>query len=146
MSGIPPVQADVELTVPFHDVDLLAIAWHGHYCKYLEIARCALLDTIDYGYMAMLDSGFVWPIIDLQLRFIHPARFGQRIRVHAELAEYEYRMKIKYRVSDLETGEALAKGHTIQVAVNADTGEMCYSSPDIFLLKLGIKPHASSPA
>ncbi len=134
MSKIPSVQADVELTVPFHDVDIL------------EIARCAMLDTINYGYMAMRHTGFFWPIIDLQLRFIRPARFGQRIRVHAELVEYEYRMKIKYGVFDLETGEALARGHTIQVAVNASTGEMCYSSPDILLLKLGIKPHASNPA
>lgn len=133
------IRAEVELTVPFHDVDLLQIAWHGHYCKYLEIARCALLDQIGYGYMAMKDSGYVWPIVDLQLRFIRPARFGQRIRVAAELVEHEYRMKIKYLLSDAETGAVLAKGHTIQAAVDASTGEMSYASPAVFLEKLGIK-------
>lgn len=133
------IRAEVELTVPFHDIDMLQIAWHGHYCKYLEIARCALLEQIDYGYLVMKETGYVWPIVDLQLRFVRPARFGQRIRVAAELAEHEYRMKIKYRICDAETGGLLAKGHTIQAAVDATTGEMSYASPPVFLEKLGIK-------
>jgi acyl-CoA thioester hydrolase len=136
------IRAEVELTVPFFDIDLLGIAWHGHYCKYLEIARCAMLDKIDYGYMAMKASGYVWPIVDLQLRFVRPARFEQRIIATAELVEYEYRMKIKYRIADAETGEILAKGHTIQAAVDAVSGEMCYASPPVFLEKLGIKTDA----
>lgn len=36
--------AEVEMTVPFHDVDMMEVAWHGHYVKYFELARCALLD------------------------------------------------------------------------------------------------------
>lgn len=133
------IRAEVELTVPFHDVDILQIAWHGHYCKYLEIARCAMLDKIGYGYLSMKESGYVWPIVDLRLRFVRPARFGQRVRVSAELVEYEYRMKIKYLLSDAETGAVLAKGHTVQAAVDAGTGEMSYASPAVFLEKLGVK-------
>ncbi len=133
------IRAEVELTVPFHDVDMLGIAWHGHYCKYLEIARCAMLDKIDYNYMVMKDTGYVWPIVDLQLRFVRPAKFGQRIRVAAELVEWEYRMKIKYLIADVETGEQLAKGHSIQAAVDATTGEMSYASPAVFLQRLGSK-------
>jgi acyl-CoA thioester hydrolase len=126
--------------VPFHDIDLLNIAWHGHYCKYIEIARCAMLDKIDYGYMAMKDTGYVWPIVDLQLRYVRPAQFEQRIRVSAELVEWEYRMKIKYVVADAETGEVLAKGHTVQAAIDVVNREMSYASPAVFLEKLGIKP------
>ncbi len=136
------IRAEVELTVPFHDIDMLEIAWHGHYCKYLEIARCAMLEKIDYGYQVMKVTGFVWPIVDLQLRFVRPAKFDQRIRVSAELVEWEYRMKIKYRVFDAETGEVLAKAQTIQAAVDAATGEMSYVSPDVFLHRLGIKTDA----
>lgn len=138
------IRAEVELTVPFFDIDLLGIAWHGHYCKYIEIARCAMLDTIDYGYMVMKATDYVWPIVDMQLRFVRPAKFEQRIRVSAELVEWEYRMKIKYLIADAETGEVLAKGHTIQAAVNVASGEMSYASPAIFLEKLGLKPDVGS--
>ncbi len=136
------IRAEVELTVPFFDIDMLGIAWHGHYCKYFEIARCAMLDSIGYGYMEMKATGYVWPIVDMQLRFVRPAKFEQRIRVSAELVEWEYRMKIKYRVADAESGEVLAKGHTIQAAVQTADGEMSYASPAVFLEKLGIKPDA----
>lgn len=139
MSEKPLVAAEVELTVPFHDVDMLEIAWHGHFSRYFEIARCALLDKIDYDYMTMRGTGYVWPIIELHQRFVKPARFGQRIRVLAELTEYEYRMKIRYRVCDAETGAVLVKGHTLQVAVDACSGEMCYASPAVFLEKLGVR-------
>ena len=37
------IHIDVEMQVPFFDVDMLEIVWHGHYVKYLEVARCALL-------------------------------------------------------------------------------------------------------
>jgi acyl-CoA thioester hydrolase len=133
------IAAEIELIVPFHDIDMLGIAWHGHFCKYLEIARCEMLDQIDYGYMAMKATGYVWPIVDLQLRFVQPARFGQRIKVTAKLVEWEYRMKIKYQIADVETGIVMAKGHTIQAAVDTVSGEMSYASPEVFLKRLESK-------
>ena len=36
--------AEVDITVEFFDVDSLQVVWHGNYLKYMERARCALLD------------------------------------------------------------------------------------------------------
>jgi acyl-CoA thioester hydrolase len=33
------LHAEVEVVVPFFDVDSMDVVWHGHYVKYLEIAR-----------------------------------------------------------------------------------------------------------
>ena len=63
-------EATVAITVPFHDVDSIGVAWHGHYAKYFEIARCALLDSFGYGYDAMRESGFSWPVIDMRIRYV----------------------------------------------------------------------------
>ena len=41
------LQHSVEIEIPFHDVDMMEVAWHGHYVKYFEIARCALLDQFE---------------------------------------------------------------------------------------------------
>ena len=131
-------QTEVAVVIPFHDVDLMGVAWHGHYAKYFEIARCALLDQISYNYQEMKDSGFAWPIIEMKLRYAKPARFGQRVMVRARLVEYELRLKIDYVITDAESGERLTKGHTIQVAVNAQAEELLLSSPAILYEKLGI--------
>ena len=131
-------QAEVSLTIPFHDVDMLGVAWHGHYAKYFEIARCALLEQVDYGYDAMHASGYMWPVIDMRIRYIKPTRFGQRVIVRATLREWENRMLIDYLVSDANAGHRLTKGTTSQVAVEIATGEMCFVSPPILFERLGM--------
>lgn len=133
------LEATVTVDVPFHDVDLMAITWHGHYVKYFEIARCALLDKINYNYEAMRDSGYGWPVIDLRIRYAKPARFGQKLCVKASLSEWENRLKIDYLITDAASGQRLTKGYTVQVGVNIENGEMCFASPDILFEKLGLK-------
>jgi len=131
-------QASVDIEIPFHDVDMMAVVWHGHYCKYFEIARCALLDQFDYNYLQMRDSGYFWPLIDLRLRFVKPARFGQTVSVQATLAEWENRLKIDYLLTDKLSGTRLCKGYSIQVAVDAQSGEMRFESPPVLFDKLGV--------
>ena len=129
--------AEVVIQIPFHDVDLVGIVWHGHYAKYFEIARCALLESFDYNYDRMMASGYGWPVIDLRLRYVKPAQFGQKIRVRATLLEWENRLRIEYLVSDDASGERLTKGESVQVAVNIVTREMCMVSPDVIFERLG---------
>jgi acyl-CoA thioester hydrolase len=131
--------AQVAITVPFHDVDSIGAAWHGHYAKYFEIARCELLDSFGYGYDAMRDSGYMWPIIDLHVRYVKPLRFNQRILVKATLREWESRMLIDYLLTDEATGTRLTKGRTSQVAVDMKTGEMCFVSPSVVFERLGVE-------
>ena len=132
--------AEVTVEVPFHDVDMMGVAWHGHYAKYCEIARCALLDTFAYNYREMEESGFSWPVIELKLRYAHPARMGQKIRIKATLREVELHLKIEYLITDAESGSRLSKGHTIMVPVDLETEKMLFGSPPILYEKLGIDP------
>jgi len=124
---------EIDLVVPFFDVDSLEVVWHGHYVKYLEVARCALLEDIGHDYVRMKDTGYAWPIIDLQVRYARAARFGQRLRVRAELVEWENRLKIHYTLSDAASGERLTRASTIQVAVRLADGEMQLVSPRVFI-------------
>jgi acyl-CoA thioester hydrolase len=133
-------EAEVEIEIPFHDVDVMGVAWHGHYVKYLEIARCALLDKIDYNYPQMRDSGYAWPIIDVRIRYPQPLYFQQKVRVMAKLDEWENRLKVSYEIRDVKTGKRLTRGYTVQVAMDMKTGEMMFASPDILFQKLGITP------
>ena len=123
---------DTEIVVPFFDVDSMHVVWHGHYVKYLEVARCALLDRIGHNYDAMVASGYAWPVIDLQLRYVRGAVFGQKLNVRANLVEWENRLKINYLISDLATGERLTRAVSVQVAVDMSSREMQLASPKVF--------------
>ena len=127
------MHADVIIEVPFHDVDTMNVVWHGHYVKYLEVARCALLDHIGHNYTRMQEAGYAWPVIDLQLRYVRGATFGQRLNVRANLVEWENRLKISYLITDLATGERLTRACTVQVAVEIASREMQLASPQCFI-------------
>ena len=122
---------EVEIQAPFCDLDPLEVVWHGHHVKYFEMARCALLGRLGYSFPQMKASGYAWPVIELFVRYARPIRFEQKVRVRADLVEWEYRLKIAYVVTDAGTGERLARGHTVQVAVNVATGQTCFASPDV---------------
>lgn len=127
------LQAEIEILVPFFDVDMMEVVWHGHYVKYFEEARCALLDKLGHNYRQMRDAGYAWPIIDLQVRYIRGAQFGQRIKVRADLVEWENRLKINYLITDVATGERMTRGSSVQVAVEIATREMLLASPRVFV-------------
>lgn len=131
--------AEIELQIPFHDLDPVNIVWHGNYVKYFELARCALLEKFNYNYDQMRASGYLWPVIDLHIRYLRSLQFNQRVRVRALLREWEYRLKIDYLVLDAQTGARLTRGSTMQVAVSAETGEMCLLSPRILFERLGLE-------
>jgi acyl-CoA thioester hydrolase len=131
--------AEVETQVQFFDLDPMEIVWHGRYVKYLEVARCALLDKIGYNYVEMKNSGYAWPIIDLHLRYVGSATFGQKLTLRAEIVEWENRLKIDYLITDAETGKRLNKASTTQVAVHIESKEMCFASPPVLFEKLGVE-------
>lgn len=130
------ISAFVDIKVPFYDVDSMRVVWHGHYVKYIEDARCELLDKLGYNYLAMEESGYIWPIVDMRLKYVASAKFGNTVRVFAHLLEYESRMKIEYEVYDLESSVILNKAHTVQVAVNIANEEMQFESPSVFIDKV----------
>jgi acyl-CoA thioester hydrolase len=86
----------------------------------------------------MKDSGYAWPVIDMRLRYINPARFGQRLKIRAEIVEWENRLKIDYLITDAETGKRINRAMTTQVAVDMRTRELCFMSPTILFEKLGV--------
>ncbi|KAA1190489.1 acyl-CoA thioesterase [Pseudohalioglobus sediminis] len=137
---MPKCYAEGEITVevPFHDIDVMGIAWHGHYAKYLELARTELLNNIDYDIEQMKASGYAWPVIELHIRYARPLNYRQKIRVRARLAEFENRLKINYEISDQQTGRRLTRAHTVQVALDIASGEMLFASPAVLKERLSL--------
>ncbi|MCC7461669.1 MAG: acyl-CoA thioesterase [Gammaproteobacteria bacterium] len=131
------LQVSVPLVVTFHDADPAGVAWHGNYFRYFEVARCALLERISYGYRTMMDGGLLWPIVQAEVKYIRALPFDARIRVTARLVEWEYRLKIAYEVLDA-AGRRATTAHTVQVAVDAASGEMHIGAPEALRERLRV--------
>ena len=131
-----PLTARVDWIVPFCDLDPLEVCWHGNYVRYYELARTALMQRIDYDYPQMRTSGYAWPIIEMFIRYAQPLTYQQHLHLDARLVEWENRLKIAYEIRDALTQKRLTYGHTVQVAVDIQTREMCFVSPDVLREKL----------
>jgi acyl-CoA thioester hydrolase len=127
------ITASIETVVAFHDVDLAAVVWHGHYLKYFENARWALMDSIGFGRDAMCASGFGWPIVGLHVKYVHAARVGDRLRVRASLTEWRNRLVMNYLVVNALSGERVARAQTAQAAVEFPSGVLQFVTPPILL-------------
>ncbi len=131
------ISADTIIEVPFFDLDPMNIVWHGNYIKYTEISRCTLLDKISYSYDEMKADGFMYPVAKMDMKFIKPATFGQKLIITASLEEFEPSLKIKYVIKNAETKETLFKASTMQICVNFITKTSIYTAPE--KLKRGIE-------
>ena len=129
------ITATASMRVPFHDVDPANVVWHGRYFKYFEEVRRTLLEKLDYSYQSMMDSGYVWPVVDANIRFVRPLELDQRFTVTARIIEWELRLVVAYRIHD-EDGTLYTKGRTVQVPVDATTRELLIGSPSILIERI----------
>jgi acyl-CoA thioester hydrolase len=134
------LEHEIELAPAFYDIDPMNVVWHGHYVKFMELARAALLAKLNFGYREMQECGYVFPVIELFVRYAQPLVLGQRVRVIAKIVEWESRLKVTYEIRDATTNRRLTRAHTVQVAVDARTYEMCYVCPAVMWERLGVTP------
>ncbi len=127
---------EIEFKVDFFEVDSMRIVWHGNYVNYFERARCALLDKIGYNYLDMEKSGYLFPVTEVKVKYIHSLRFGDTCRAKAILAEYENMIKINFELYNAQTGELTTKGSVSQMCIKASTGETQFVCPKCFTDKV----------
>ena len=124
--------ATATTTIPFHDIDPAGVAWHGRYFKYFEQASVALLEDINYSYTQMHASGYLWPVAETKVRYVHPLLLNQVATITACLSEWELRLVVDYKIHN-EQGVLCTKARTIQVPVSADTHELQFGCPEVFI-------------
>lgn len=128
--------AETLFKVDFFEVDSMRIVWHGNYVNYFERARCALLDKIGYNYLAMEESGYLFPVAEVKVKYIRSLRFGDTCRAKAILVEYENMIKMNFELYNAETGELTTKGSVSQMCIDAKTNETMFECPKVFTEKV----------
>ncbi len=121
------------IDVQFFDLDPMNVVWHGNYIKYLEQARCEMLAKIGYTYDDMKADGFAYPIAKMDLKFIKPAQFMQKLKVVTTLVEFEPSLNIKYEIFDMNFGEKIFTAKSMQICVDIKTMESVYTAPKRFV-------------
>ena len=127
---------ETEFKVDFNDCDPMGIVWHGNYINYFERARSALLNKIGYNYNEMANSGYMFPVTEVKIKYMKSLRFGDICRAKAILVEYENMIQMKFELYNKETGEKTTKGTVSQMCVKVDTNETQFFCPKCFTEKV----------
>lgn len=130
------MQKQIELEIPFYDLDPMQVVWHGNYIKYMEMGRCALLADMAMTYADMSDAGVAFPIVKLNIKYIRPCTFGMRILVITTLIPSDNFLIFKYEIRDSKTGTAVCRAETKQMAVRLSDGCGMAIIPEPFLSKI----------
>ena len=133
-----PKSVEVELKVPFHDLDPAQVVWHGNYLKYFDIARFALFKEAGLDlYESFLEKRYAFPIIKTSTKHITPLRHGDEFICKATVVEARIKITIDFEIRLKKNGVVCTKGRGDQVAVKMPEMEMQLEIPSEVSRALG---------
>ncbi|MCG8591438.1 MAG: acyl-CoA thioesterase [Proteobacteria bacterium] len=121
-------RVSVELEVPFHDTDAMQVVWHGHYYKYFEAGRTALLRRVGLDVGDLVPSRYRFVVIESKCRHAYPLAYGERVRVEAWFRDVRNRLCVDYELTNLDRARRAARGHTVLVTLDRE-GRMLLETP-----------------
>lgn len=124
----PPLTATASRRIRFEEVDMLNIAWHGHYVSYLDDGRVAFGDKYGLSYTAMKEAGIAAPIIQLHIDYIAPLLFDSRITVEATL-HWTEAMRLNFDYKLFSEGVLAARAYSVQLFVDLK-GQTLFLPPE----------------
>jgi acyl-CoA thioester hydrolase len=107
-----------EVKVRFAETDAQGIAHNSSYFVWFEVARVDHLDRYAGGYGRLRDLGIEALVLETHVRYLQPARFDERLRIHARCLDVKgARFRYEYAVE--RDGTVLADGWTAHATVDA---------------------------
>lgn len=109
------------IDIRFSEVDSMKIVWHGSYPLYFEDAREAFGKKYGLEYMDIYGNGFYAPLVDLSFKYHKPITYGMRPEITITYRETDAaKIVFDYEITDTQTGDLLATGHSVQVFMDMD--------------------------
>ncbi|HAR45740.1 MAG: hypothetical protein A2X56_08460 [Nitrospirae bacterium GWC2_57_13] len=130
--GAPdPAVCEVKRRCRFSEVDAMAIVWHGRYATFFEEASAELGRKVGLSYRDFFESGLRAPIVEFHIDYLQPLYLDEEFIVRALLIWHEgARINTEYHIVK-QDGTRAAGGYTVQLLVDAATGDPCYVTPDL---------------
>jgi acyl-CoA thioester hydrolase len=129
---------DIQMKVPFHDLDPMQVVWHGNYLKYFDVARFGLFDSVGVDLYGYLESRrMVFPITRSSTKHILPLRFNETFICRATALEARYKIALDFEIRRADTGQICTRGTGEQVAVTLPKMSLEFEIPQEITRALG---------
>ncbi|HVW89782.1 MAG TPA: thioesterase family protein, partial [Gaiellaceae bacterium] len=106
--------------VRFAETDAQGIVHNSNYVVWFEIARVDYLERFAGGYQRLRDLGIEAVVLETHVRYLEPARFDERLRIHARCLDVRG-ARFRYEYAIERAGTVIADGWTSHATVDART-------------------------
>lgn len=115
-------------TIPirYAETDKMGVVYHANYLLYLEDARTRFLEAIGYPYGLIEDAGYMSPVLNVDISYREPLRYGQRAVVRTRVVSVRptktvYAYEIFREGQDLDAERPCCTARTTHCLVETDT-------------------------
>ncbi|MEO0139168.1 MAG: thioesterase family protein [candidate division WOR-3 bacterium] len=105
-----------KIRVRYAETDQMGIVHHSNYVIYFEEARVAFMEYMGKPYHKMEKDGILVPVIEVYVKYLKPAYFGDEIEVRVDFKQEGIKFRFYYEVWRGE--DKLAEGYTTHVYVD----------------------------
>ncbi|TGB04654.1 acyl-CoA thioesterase [Halobacillus salinus] len=111
---------ETPIQVRYQETDMMGVVYHANYLVWFEIGRTAFIDALGFKYSEIENQGVVSPVIDANMSFKTPVRYGEDAQVKTWVEEYDgLRVTYGYEIVHGD-GEIAVTGKTKHVIVKKD--------------------------
>jgi acyl-CoA thioester hydrolase len=122
--------ASVRIRVPFYDVDMLQIVWHGHYFKYFDLARQALFIKCGFDMTRRREKQYIFPVVRTHVKYLYPLKINDEFICTAKVRTAKVKLVIDFDIRLAEDGRLCATGRSEHAAVRMPQMEMEFRIPE----------------
>ena len=113
------MQTETKLTVRYAETDQMGVVHHSNYAIWFEVGRTDFLKDIGLSYSKIEANGVMFPLYELQCKFIASAKYEDEITIITTLKSISRsRVCFSYQVRISKDNKLIATGETMHAWTN----------------------------
>ena len=99
--------------INYYETDRMGVVHHSNYIRFLEEARCEMLDAYQMPYSAYEKQNVMIPVLGVNCNFKQHVTFDDVIEIRPFVKDFNgVRLTMGYQVTNQKTGEIVLTGET----------------------------------
>ena len=102
--------------VQYYETDMMGLAHHSNYIRWMEEARVDFMDQLGFPYAEMEERGVVSPVKSVSCEYLKPCVFGEEVEITVTPASFNgVVLAIRYEMRGKKTGELVCSARSEHV-------------------------------
>ena len=102
-----------ERKINYYETDKMGVVHHSNYIRFLEEARCYMLNQIGLPFELLEENDITIPVLGVNCDYKYHVTFGDTILINIFIKEYSgIRITVGYNITESKTGKVVLIGET----------------------------------